>query len=221
MDSRYDFESSARLSRLLSPEVLTAILRRPLPGLPAQLEMAPMPRPGTIDYPNTPPDSVPAAVLILIYPRDGAPHIVFIRRPGTSVHHKDQIAFPGGRIEGSESPVEAALRETEEEVGVRPSLIQVAGSLTPLFIPPSRYCVAPVVGLAAETPAFVPFPEEVAEILEVPLAQLLDPAAVRRETWQLDRGEVSVPFYAFGRHKIWGATAMILSEFLAVLRSAA
>jgi 8-oxo-dGTP pyrophosphatase MutT (NUDIX family) len=202
------------------PEKWEAILRLPLPGLNAQLEMAPMPRPGTVSYPDTPADSVPAAVLILIYPRDGAPHIVFIRRPGTSVHHKDQIAFPGGRIEGSESPVEAALREAEEEVGVRPSLIQVAGSLTPLFIPPSRYCVAPVVGLAAETPAFVPFPEEVAEILEVPLEHLLDQAAVRRETWRLERGDVSVPFYATGRHKIWGATAMVLAEFLTLLRSA-
>jgi 8-oxo-dGTP pyrophosphatase MutT (NUDIX family) len=198
---------------------MAAILLRPLPGLAAQLEMTPIPRPGTAVYPDTPPDSVPAAVLLLIYPRDGAPHIVFIRRPGTSVHHKDQIAFPGGRIEGSESPLEAALREAEEEVGVRPSQVRVAGILTPLYIPPSRYCVAPVVGLAAETPDFVPFPEEVAEILEVPLALLFDPATIRRETWHLDRGEVSVPFYAFGRHKIWGATAMILSEFLAVLRS--
>ncbi len=206
MDPSFDFQA--------------AILRRPLPGLPAQLEMAPSPRPGTVAYPDTPPDSVPAAVLVLTYPRDGTPHIVFIRRPGNSVHHKDQIAFPGGRIEGRESPAEAALREAEEEVGVRPSLIRVAGSLTPLYIPPSRYCVMPVVGLAAETPGFVPFPEEVAEILEVPVAHLLDPASIRREQWTLERGTVSVPFYAFGRHKIWGATAMILSEFLAILRSA-
>jgi len=220
MDSDQDFEAAARLAQRLSLEAMAAVLRKPLPGLSVQLEMAPIPRPGTVAYPDNPPDSVPAAVLILVYPKEGAPHLVFIRRPGHSLHHKDQIAFPGGRIEGAESPVQAALREAEEEVGVRPSLIRVAGSLTPLYIPPSRYCVSPVVGLAADTPAFVSFPEEVAEILEVPLSHLLDPAAVRRETWRLDRGEVSVPFYAFGRHKIWGATAMILSEFLAVLRSA-
>jgi 8-oxo-dGTP pyrophosphatase MutT (NUDIX family) len=205
---------------VISPEAMEAVLRRPKPGLPAQLEMAIVPRPGTVAYPDTPPDSVPAAVLILIYPRDGAPHLVFIRRPSASVHHKDQIAFPGGQTEGSETPVEAALREAEEEVGVRPSQVRVAGSLTPLYIPPSRYCVTPVVGLAAETPVFVPFLAEVEEILEVPLAHLLDPATVRRETWILERGEVSVPFYAFGRHKIWGATAMVLAEFLTLLRSA-
>jgi 8-oxo-dGTP pyrophosphatase MutT (NUDIX family) len=197
-----------------------ALLRGPKPGLTAQLEMATNPRPSTVAYPDTPPDNVPAAVLVLVYPRDEAPHIVFIRRPSTSVHHKDQIAFPGGQIEGAESPVEAALREAREEVGVPSALVRVAGELTPLFIPPSRYCVTPVVGLAAEAPDFVPFPEEVAEILEIPVAHLLDPASIKREKWILARGAVSVPFYAFGPHKIWGATAMILSEFLTIVRSA-
>lgn len=203
-----------------SPEALRAALAGPLPGLPVQLEMAPLPRPGTVAYPDTPADCVPAAVLILVYPRGGAPHVVFIRRPSHSFHHKDQIAFPGGQIEGAESTVEAALREAREEVGVRTDLVRVSGALTPLYIPPSGYCVSPIVGLANEIPEFVPFPEEVAEILEVPLALLLDPATIRRETWTLDRGPVQVPFYAFGRHKIWGATAMILAEFLAVLRTA-
>jgi len=205
---------------VLSQDGLKAALAGPLPGLGTQLEMAPMPRPGTVAYPDTPADSVPAAVLILLYPKGGGPHIVFIRRPSHSVHHKDQIAFPGGQIEGAETPVETALREAEEEVGVRRSLVRVAGSLTPLYIPPSGYCVSPVVGLAAETPVFVPFPEEVAEILEIPLAHLLEPATVRRETWTLDRGPVQVPFYGFGPHKIWGATAMILAEFLSVVRAA-
>jgi 8-oxo-dGTP pyrophosphatase MutT (NUDIX family) len=207
-------------SSLLSLPGLKAVLDGPLPGLPAQLEMAPMPRPGTVAYPDTPADSVPAAVLILLYPKGGETHIVFIRRPSHSMHHKDQIAFPGGQIEGAETPAEAAVREAEEEIGVARPLVRVAGSLTPLYIPPSGYCVSPVVGLAAAAPAFVPFPEEVAEILEVPLAHLLDPATVRRETRRLEWGDVAVPFYAFGEHKIWGATAMILSEFLAVVRTA-
>ena len=202
----------------ISPEAMEAVLRRPKPGLPAQLEMAPVPRPGTIDYPNIPPDCVPAAVLILIYPRDGAPHLVFIRRPSASVHHKDQIAFPGGQIEGSETPVEAALREAEEEVGVRPSQVRVAGSLTPLYIPPSRYCVSPIVGLAADTPAFVPFPEEVAEILEVPLSLFLDKRNERVEQRTPFGVPLDVYFYRFGEHEIWGATAAILRAFLLSLR---
>jgi 8-oxo-dGTP pyrophosphatase MutT (NUDIX family) len=199
-------------------ESLEDLLRRPKPGLAAQLEMAPIPRPGTVAYPDTPPDCRQAAVLILLYPKENETHIVFIRRPRTSLHHKDQIAFPGGRIEGRESPIEAALREAREEVGVLPRLVRIAGELTPLYVPPSNFCVTPAVGTASARPAFVPFPEEVDEILEVPLARLLAPDAVIRETWPLERGNALVPFYAFEGHKIWGATAMILAEFLTLLR---
>ncbi len=202
-----------------SPRDLETVLRGPKPGLAAQLEMAPMPPPGNTTFEEAEGTSLKAAVLILLYPRNGASHIVFIRRPPTSLHHKDQIAFPGGQIENGEDRVRAALRETEEEVGVPPSEIRIAGEITPLFIPPSNFCVYPVVGTAEHPLRFIPFALEVAEILEVPLSRLLDPDYVHRETWMLERGPVLVPFYAFGPHKIWGATAMILSEFLALLRS--
>jgi len=201
-----------------SPRDLESLLRGPKPGLAAQLDMAPMPPPGTMTFEEAEGSSLKAAVLILLYPRDGASHIVFIRRPPTSLHHKDQIAFPGGQIENGEDRVRAALRETHEEIGVPSAEIRVLGEITPLFIPPSNFCVYPVVGVAERPLRFIPFAQEVAEILEVPLALLLDPDHVRRETWKLERGPVLVPFYEFGRHKIWGATAMILSEFLALVR---
>lgn len=197
---------------------LSRRLAGPLPGLPAQLAMAPIPRPGNMTYREAEATSLKAGVLILLYPRAGGePHIVFIRRPGTALHHKDQIAFPGGRIEPGEDFVRAALREAEEEVGAHPAQVRVAGALTPLFIPPSNFSIYPVVGFAEVPLEFVPYPEEVAEIIEVPLAHLLDPGTVRREAWPLDRGSVLVPYYAFGPHKIWGATAMVLAEFLAIL----
>lgn len=203
-----------------SASALRAALVPPHPGLDAQLEMAPIPLPGTKTWEEAEGESLKAAVLLLLYPKEGEPHIVFIRRPSSAPHHKDQIAFPGGQLEAGEDAVRAALREAQEEIRLPPAAVEVAVSLTPLFVPPSNFCIYPVVGEAEETPAFVPCEAEVAEILEVPLAHLLDPATVRRETWNLDRGPVLVPFYAFKGHKIWGATAMILAEFLTLARRA-
>lgn len=199
---------------------LREALAPPHPGLAAQLEMAPIPRPGNRTWEEAEGESLKAAVLLLVYPKNGEPHIVFIRRPSSAPHHKDQIAFPGGQLEAGEDAVRAALREAREEVGLPEDAAEVAGQLTPLYVPPSNFCIYPVVGRMEETPAFVPFAPEVAEILEVPLALLLDPGTVRRETWTLERGPVLVPFYAFRGHKIWGATAMILAEFLILARRA-
>lgn len=192
-------------------------LRSPLPGLPAQLKMVPSPRPGQKVYTEVEETSLKAGVMILLYEGDDEACLVFIRRPSTVLHHKDQVSFPGGRIEDGEDFVRAALRETWEEIGVPIDRVRVLGGLTPLYIPPSNYCIYPVVGTAAGQLPFRPQPEEVAEIIEVPLSHLRDPRNARRETWTI-RGETTeVPFYAFGPHKIWGATAMVLAEFLDVI----
>ncbi len=197
---------------------LRTALSRPLPGLAAQLVMAPSPRPGgSRTYQEAAGCSLKAGVLLLLYPKDGKVHLVFIRRPSSALHHKDQIAFPGGQFEPGEDAVRAALREAREEVGVPPGDVETAGTLTPLYVPASNFCIFPIVGRAGAAPAFVPFAPEVAEIIEVPLARILDPAAKRRETWTIERGPVLIPFYSYGGHRIWGATAMILAEFLAVL----
>ena len=196
-------------------------LRAPRPGPPSQLKMVPSPRPGQKSYTEVEDTSLKAGVMILLYPKSGAAHIVFIRRPDTVLHHKGQISFPGGGIEAGEDGIAAALRETREEIGVPESRIRLLGGLTPLYIPPSNYCIYPAVGAADETPTFIPRPEEVAEILEIPLDHLRDPASSRRETWTIRGAAADVPFYAFGPHKIWGATAMVLAEFLDVLEPGA
>ncbi len=207
------------LTAVPSAAELRSALGRPLPGLAAQLPMAPVPRPGgSRTWQEAADGSLKAGVLLLLYPRDGEAHLVFIRRPSSAVHHKDQIAFPGGQFEAGEDAVRAALREAREEVGVSPERVEPAGLLTPLYVPASNYCIYPVVARTEEAPPFVAFAPEVAEIIQVPLARLLEPDAARRETWTLDRGPVLVPFYDYGSHKIWGATAMILAELLAVLR---
>ncbi len=208
--------------RLPSLDDLRTALAGPLPGLDAQLPMAPIPRPGgSRTYQEAEAVSLKAAVLVLFYPKDGRAHLVFIRRPSSALHHKDQIAFPGGQFEPGEDAVRAALREADEEVGVIPGSVAVAGLLTPLYIPHSNFCIYPVVGRAAAAPAFIPFAPEVAEIIEAPLDRLLDPASIKRETWKLERGPVRVPFYDVQGHRIWGATAMILAEMLAALSRSA
>jgi len=184
------------------------------PGLKAQCKMLPWPRPGHRLYTEAEETSLKAGVMLVLYPRDEALHMPLIRRTGTVLHHRDQISLPGGQLEGEETFEQAALRETWEELGIPPENIRVLGRLTPLYIPPSNYCIYPVVGVLDGTPVFLPDPGEVAEVFAVPLAHLLDRSHKRAETWTIQGEPVRVPFYAFGHHKIWGATAMVLAEFL-------
>ncbi|MBC7227202.1 MAG: CoA pyrophosphatase [Thermoflexales bacterium] len=190
-------------------------MRRPLPGIAAQVTMAPRPRP------FRPPDgSNPrqAGVLVLLYPVDGQLHLVFTVRPTNLDYHAGQVSFPGGGWEeGDASLAETALRETREELGIPTGEIEVLGPLTPLYVPASHNMVHPFVALTPRRPAFQPDPLEVAELLEVPLATFRDPALRGEDRMERDRLEVVIPYYAVGGYKIWGATAVILAEFLALL----
>jgi len=196
---------------------LEARLREPKPGLAAQLMLAPDPRPGQKTYQEVQDTCRPAAVLILLYPRGRALHLVLTRRTSEVDYHRDQVSLPGGEKDPDETIVEAALREATEEIGVRPEEARVLGDLTPLYIPASNYCMYPIVAAAAKRPTFRRAPAEVAEMIELPLRELLDPATVRREVWTLHGRETVIPFFFYRGHKIWGATAMVLAEFAAVI----
>ncbi len=156
-------------------EGLESRLKGPKPGLAAQLKMVPDPRPGQKTYWEVQETCRPAAVLILLYPLREKPHLVLTLRTSKVDHHRDQVSLPGGEKDGHETIDEAALREAGEELGVRASDVRVLGELTPLYIPPSNFCIFPVVATAAKRPGFRRAPAEVAEIIDLPLDVLNDP----------------------------------------------
>lgn len=162
-------------------------------------------------------------VLLLLYAYQQATYVVLTRRREDLKSHAGQISFPGGRIEQGETAVQAALRETEEEIGVPGSKITILGELTSIYIPPSDYEVHPFVGWVngGERPSFVPEVREVAEILEVPVNHLLNPNTREIGPIPVRGATYTVPYYNVNGHKVWGATAIMLSEFLGRLRTVA
>jgi len=193
-------------------------LARPRPGLEAQARMAPPYRRNQIAVMLNPPkDCRQAGVLMLLYPQNGQLHFPLTRRPESVEFHKGQISLPGGSQENTESLRQAALREAQEEIGVEQSAVEVLGQLTWLFVPPSNFCVQPFVGYTPRRPDFQIEEKEVAELIEAPLDKLLDPATAREEDWDIRGGIWRIPFYQFGPHKVWGATAMVLAEFVAMM----
>ena len=162
-----------------------------------------------------------AAVLILLYHDAGAERVLLTRRTDTVEHHKGQISFPGGGRHGADEDLATtALRETWEEVGVHPDDVELVGRLDEALTT-SNFRVAPYVGVLRRTPyEFVPNPIEVAEVLEVPLRHLLDPAHTEYEHRTLRDGRTLVsPAYWYDGRRIWGATARMLEMFLDLLRS--
>ncbi len=194
-------------------------LLRPLPGLDAHVKMAPKPRPGWNPDFALPRDCRKGGVLLLLYPRADRLHLVLTRRTETVRSHKGQISLPGGAREGDEPLVQTALRETCEELGVSLDGTDVIGQLSALYTPPSNFCIFPFVAYRAVTPAFCPHPTEVAEVLEAPLALLIDPS-IRKEEYLSDprfNSPRRVPFFDIHGQVVWGATAMILSELATLL----
>lgn len=204
----------------ITADMIESALQKDLPGEKAQLRMAP--RPGSLQKPS--PQSKPrkSGVLILLFPspESGDLCLVLTRRTDNVEDHKGQISFPGGAVDPDDQSIaHTALREACEEVGVCSDTMRILGSLTPIYIPPSDFCVQPYVAYLPHPPRFLPQPEEVAEILEVPLPYLMDENNVVVEEWSFDEVIKEVPFFNVYGHKVWGATAVVLAEFVAILEN--
>lgn len=189
-----------------------------LPGRAAQHQMAPLPRPnGAFPYDQPAPDARRGGVLVLFYPYAGRLYLPLILRPTYNGVHSGQVGFPGGGYEpGDDDLVHTALREANEEVGVRGDQVEILGQLSPLYIFASNYLVQPTVGWTPARPAFHTDPYEVERLVETPVSELLDPANVRVEEWELRSRVATVPFFLVQGQRIWGATAMMLAELLAI-----
>jgi 8-oxo-dGTP pyrophosphatase MutT (NUDIX family) len=201
----------------LAVDDLRRWLAQPLPGLAAQLRMAPNPR----TWPDAAATLRPAAALLLVYPHAGEWYVPLTVRGSTLRHHTGQISLPGGRLDRPDESVEqAALREAYEEIGLDPADVEVLGRLTPVPIAVSGYLLHPVVGASAERPSFTLAAHEVERLIEVPIARLRLPGAVAWEKRMRSQspGDIqSVPYFEMAGSRIWGATAMVLAEFIAVL----
>lgn len=201
------------------PAALRRRLAQPLPGLAAQARMAPRP--------PIAPDAIAdrarlrsAAALLLIYPENGTWLLPLTIRGATLRHHTGQVSLPGGRLEPGESVEAGALREAWEEIGIVRADIAVLGRLTPLPIVVSGHLLHPVVGAADRRPAFSLAADEVDRLIEMPVSRLGDPAAVAWEQRARPRapyGSMDVPYFSVDDARVWGATAMVLAEFGAVV----
>jgi 8-oxo-dGTP pyrophosphatase MutT (NUDIX family) len=223
-------------------ERLEAAFTRPLPGDAAQDALAPMPR---REWPAgfNPARIRNAAALLLVYPwstlnaetaetaeknlplrasrslrssSDDA-HLVLTVRADTLERHGGQVSLPGGVVDPGETFEQAALREAHEEVALPLDGARVLGALTPLDIPVSGFRLHPIVAVRAARPALRPADGEVARILEPALDELLDANCVRSTARMRDGRTLMIPAFHVRDHEIWGATAMVLAEFLTLL----
>jgi 8-oxo-dGTP pyrophosphatase MutT (NUDIX family) len=166
-------------------------------------------------------DSQKSAVMILFVPdEDNDVSVILTIRSENLGSHSGQISFPGGRLEEGETALEAALRETHEEIGISSALIEVVAQLSDFYVMPSNSVVYPYIGILKRLPDFQINEDEVQEIILVKLEYLLEKENLVSELWHFHSFSADVPHWKVHKEKnLWGATAMILSEFLEIIRN--
>jgi 8-oxo-dGTP pyrophosphatase MutT (NUDIX family) len=193
-----------------------------LPGESIQLEMAPIER--LLELKRIARQQVnprKAGVMALFYPSETMEtHLILILRKTYKGVHSAQVGFPGGKIEPGDADLQAAaLRETEEEVGISASSISVLKELTEIYIPPSNFFVQPFLGITTSTPKFVAQEDEVEALIEVPLTHFMDDSVLVTKILTTSYAtNIEVPAFLLNGHVVWGATAMMLSEVREILK---
>jgi 8-oxo-dGTP pyrophosphatase MutT (NUDIX family) len=152
-----------------------------------------------------------------VYPGEDGPAVPLTVRASGLTRHAGQISLPGGAADPGETLAETALREAQEEIGIDPSRVQVLGELTPVHVLVSGFTLHPVVGVMHERPSFDAAEGEVAEILEVSLDDLRDASRIRQGTRLRGGIAVEYPYFDLLGHQVWGATAMVLGEFICLI----
>jgi 8-oxo-dGTP pyrophosphatase MutT (NUDIX family) len=158
-----------------------------------------------------------AAGLLLLFPIDRVAHLVLTVRADTLERHSGQVSLPGGVVEPGERLEQTALREAHEEIGLNIAAVTTLGALTPIDIHVSGFRLHPIVGTTDERPVLSASDGEVARVLEIPVASLMDPQAFAWRTMERDGEVFRVPTLVAEGAAIWGATAMVVAEFLTML----
>lgn len=198
-------------------------LKAPLPGIEAQLIMMSSGLQNTNRemYFKAAEGAKEAAVMLLLFQKNKEWYTILMQRPESPYAHSKQVSFPGGGVEVTDHSLEAAaLRETEEEFGIPSEDIRVIGRLSQLYIPVSNYLVHPFVGYLKEIPSYTPDPNEVDEIIEVKVDDLLNPDLKKITEIRTSSGFnlKDVPYFDVNNKVVWGATAMMLSEFVELMK---
>ena len=200
-------------------EILNNLFSKPLPGVKAQELMSASKRFTGVKKPD-PEKARDSSVFILLFRNNKKWYFPLIKRTEYNGAHSGQISLPGGKYEPTDGDlIHTAYRETFEEIGIQPHVITYIGTLTPLYIPNSNFNVTPHVGLISSTPQFRRNKREVDEIITLPVNVLLDKSGIKHFTREINNTVITAPYYPFRNHKIWGATAMILSEFAEIIRN--
>jgi len=191
-------------------------LHSKLPGKKAHDIMRTGPKiPNVVQYINEPP--TPSAVLILLYPKNNTFNFILTLRSNKVESHKGQISLPGGVQEKNESLEQTALRETNEEIGVLPKIIELLGNLSTIYIPFSGFNIYPYVGWTESVPDLQASEDEVEKIIEVSIDELIDDTNQRKKNTTIRGVPVTMPYFNLNNEIVWGATSMILSEFKEII----
>ena len=161
-----------------------------------------------------------SSVLVLLFPEGEKLFVCLMKRPSTMKHHPGQISFPGGQVEKEDVSAEmTALREAREEVGIDPASVEVIGKLSDLFVEVSQFSIQPFLAWADRMPDFQVNSGEVEALLLFPLSDFVASEMISETEMKTVSGPLIVRYYPYNGETIWGATAMILSELIEILKS--